>query len=96
MLYALGDFVALSGFRAPAQIIADLQRLQPWLSEPSAAISRELVDVLGREENPLGQALALVLGGDQRIGKLGDERVTAITAHPQLRQNRQLEELAWA
>lgn len=96
MLYALGDFVALSGFRAPARIIADLQRLQPWLSEPAAAISRELVDVLDREEDPLGQALARVLGGDQRIGKLVDEMVTAITAHPQLRQNRQLDELAWA
>lgn len=96
MLYALGDFVALSGFRTPAQILADLAQLRDELSAPAQQTHAALVQALSSAQQPLGRALELVLTGGEPIHQLCEELVSSINAHPALREQPQLAEVAWA
>lgn len=95
MLYAISDFVALSGFRLPSQILQDLGQVEAQLSREALATHTELVRCLSSEIRPLGQALQLILTGGQPIRQLASELVQAIEATPALAAQPQLAEVAW-
>lgn len=96
MLYALGDFVALSGFREPSQIIADLQQIMGHLTSQAASTCQELMSLLAGEHHPLGQALRLILTGGEPLHQLALELAQSIESDPKLANQAQLAEVAWA
>ena len=96
MLYALGDFVALSGFREPLRILEDLQAVRPQLTGQAAATCDELVSVLESGQDPLGRALRLVLTGGEPVRLLAQQLADRIHADPELSRQPQLAEVRWA
>ena len=96
MLYALGDFVALSGFRTPEQVRSDLALLRQELAGPAAGACDELLAALDNDADPLGTALRLVLTGGERSALLAGEVVVAIESNDRLARVPQLAEVAWA
>lgn len=83
LLYALGDFHALCGFRCPSAVLATLDRLAAALDatagqDPKAPAHRESLAVWraalqqGTPEEGLRDAVALVLGDASRFGALAD------------------------
>ncbi|WP_404289577.1 mannose-6-phosphate isomerase, class I [Glutamicibacter arilaitensis] len=92
MLYALTDFVALSGFRAPEEIIADLRRFLPRLSTTESALVEQLIASL-QSPDPLGKALNFVLTSSTGINDLVLTICGTITADPVLQENVQFAEL---
>lgn len=92
MLYALTDFVALSGFRVPQDIVADLRLFLPRLSTNDTKLVNELIRLLEGGE-PLGHSLRYVLTGGRGISDLVLYLCGAISADPALQENVQLAEL---
>lgn len=92
MLYALTDFVALSGFRSPQDIVADFRLFLPRLSTNDTKIVDELIHLLEGAE-PLGHTLSYVLTGGQGISDLVLNLCGAVSADPALQENVQLAEL---
>lgn len=92
MLYALTDFVALSGFRLPQDIVADLRLFLPRLSTNDTKLVNELIHLLEGAE-PLGHTLSYVLTGGRPISDLVLNLCGAISADPTLQVNLQLAEL---
>lgn len=96
MLYTLGEFVALSGFRTPDEVLADLRLLHGHLSGSARDTCAELIALLRDGTDPLGQALRLILADGERIEQLARDLVAAIDASKELSAHRQLAEVAWA
>ncbi|PQZ98555.1 mannose-6-phosphate isomerase, class I [Arthrobacter sp. MYb211] len=92
MLYALTDFVALSGFRVPEEIIADLRLFLPRLSTTETALTENLIAAL-QSPDPLARALNLVLTSGTGISDLVLTLCGTITADPVLQENVQFAEL---
>ena len=92
MLFALTDFVALSGFRQPAQIVEDLQVLEPHLPEQSHRIVGELVALL-QGSDPLASTFKHVLTAGEEISQLAQQISHAVSASTELQRNVQFAEL---
>ena len=92
MLYALTDFAALSGFREPAAVIADIQLLAAYVNGPSRTVLDNLVEKL-ESRDPLNAALEFVLDKDNGICEAVDEICSAISSQPALQEHVQLAEL---
>lgn len=92
MLFALTDFVALSGFRQPAQIVEDLQVLEPHLPEQSHRVVGELVALL-QGTDPLASTFKHVLTAGEEISQLAQQISHAVSASTELQRNVQFAEL---
>ncbi|GGL81647.1 mannose-6-phosphate isomerase, class I [Glutamicibacter protophormiae] len=83
MLYALTEFTALSGFRRPEEILADLELLGGALPDEARAAVAELAGLL-RGEEPLAAALEFVLTRPGGISAVVQQICSAIQADPSL------------
>lgn len=92
MLFALTDFVALSGFRQPAQIAEDLQQLCAGLRSPASEHIGELISLL-RGADPLEAAFRHVLTAGPGIAQAVEQICQQISASPELKANVQFAEL---
>jgi len=92
MLYALTDFVALSGFRQPGQIIKDLQVLSAQL--PAAEVG-EIDKIIGslQGQDPLASAFKHVLTAGEPIARTVKSLCEVIESSAQLMQNVHFAEL---
>lgn len=80
MIVAITSFVALSGFRRPAEAAADLAELV----DPDSAVAGELLDLL-RSADPqqaLRGAFELILSGRPEVRRLAGQVVVAARNHP--------------
>ena len=92
MLFALTDFVALSGFRQPAQIVDDLQLLAAHLPDSAQAPVSQLVGLL-RGTDPLAAIFKHVLTAGEEISQLVRQISDAVSASTELQRNVHFAEL---
>jgi len=92
MLYALTDFVALSGFRQPGQIIKDLRVLAAELPAGQTSEIEAIVRSL-QGTDPLAAAFKHVLTAGEPIARTVDLICAAIEASAQLKSNVHFAEL---
>lgn len=92
MLFALTDFVALSGFRDPVSINEDLRLLATELPEAEASTVNKLIKILGGTA-PLGASLEFVLTTGEDIKALVLACCQLISATPLLQENVRFAEL---
>lgn len=93
MLFALTDFVALSGFRQPAQIVEDLQILAAHLPDSAHAPIGQLLDLL-QGTDPLARTFKHVLTAGDEISQLVAQISEAVAGSPELHGNAHFAELA--
>lgn len=92
MLFALTDFVALSGFRQPAQIAEDLQLLAAHLPDSAQAPVSQLIGLL-QGSDPLAAIFKHVLTAGDEISQLVRQISDAVAASGELQRNVHFAEL---
>ncbi|KWR73921.1 hypothetical protein RN04_01525 [Arthrobacter sp. W1] len=92
MLFALTDFVALSGFRQPAQIAEDLQLLAAHLPDSAQATISQLIGLL-QGADPLATIFKHVLTAGDEIAQLARQICDAVASSPELQRNVHFAEL---
>lgn len=92
MLYALTEFTALSGFRQPEEILADLELLGPALADEARTAIAQLSGLL-RGEDPLAAALEFVLARPGGVAPVVQQICAAIQASPELREREHFAQL---
>ncbi len=92
MLYALTDFVALSGFRHPQDIVDDLELLAPKL-EAEGQLALATLGKCLREDPGLAAALEYVLNCPLDIATVVQQICAAIQQHTILNERAQFAEL---
>jgi len=92
MLYALTDFVALSGFRQPGQIIKDLQLLSAGLPEDKLGEIETIIRSL-QGQDPLAAAFSHVLTAGEPVAQTVELICSAIESSDQLKANAHFAEL---
>ncbi|MDO5743005.1 MAG: mannose-6-phosphate isomerase, class I [Micrococcaceae bacterium] len=95
MIYALSDFVALSGFRAPARAAASFNALGAALRAPDAATCAHIASLLAApdEAEALRSTFEYLLGGSHEVGHLQPAALEAIGRNPDLAADPALAEL---
>ena len=95
MIYALSDFVALSGFRAPARAAASFDALGAALRAPHAATCAHIASLLAApdEAEALRSTFEYLLGGSHEVGRLQPAALEAIGRNPDLAADPALAEL---
>ncbi|GAA5227732.1 mannose-6-phosphate isomerase, class I [Paeniglutamicibacter antarcticus] len=95
MIYALTDFVALSGFRSPAQASASFGALGAVLDAPGAATCTRIISLLATpdEAEALRSTFEYLLGGSNDVGQLRSAALDALGRKPELAADPALAEL---
>ncbi|WP_159614325.1 mannose-6-phosphate isomerase, class I [Glutamicibacter sp. JC586] len=92
MLYALTDFVALSGFRQPAQIIKDLRLISKDLPEENHGEINKIIDLL-QGTDALASTFEYVLVAGTPVAQTVQEICAAIETSTELSANVHFAEL---
>lgn len=95
MIYALTDFVALSGFRTPAQAAASFGALGAVLQAPEAATCARITSLLAmpEEAEALRSTFEYLLGASHEVGQLLPAALEALGRNPELAADPALAEL---